>query len=289
MRVFQWFLFIAMTAVSAFFVVNLAIGLGATPVEKAAMIAEAAVLEAFKAFLLLTANTAAERRAIRKAVTYYLAYGFVAICSLSACLGYTLATVEHMREVTAVVDHETELAAERTALADCDAQISTLRSLVAQRQAALPQLAPERQGQVRKAIAESLNKIDGYQVRKDASVQRMSTWRAQDQQARASHRRSLYDVIGQAIGLRPSSVAFAILAVLSLALELGIFLTSPHGAPEKEQPAVVPATGAVRARKAETAWIQKVLGIIRPLYNPILASPQEPQNCRSPSRSGARA
>ncbi len=284
MRVFQWVIFIALITVSTFFTVNLALGLGCTPVEQAAMVAGAVALEGLKAYVLIAANTAAHRRCGYKATGLYLAYGFVALYSLSACLGYALATVDHMGSSTVVVDHDAELAAERGAIVDCDAQIATIRTLVAQRQAALMQSPRERQGQVRRSIVDSLAKIDGYQARKDVSVQRLSAWRSQDQQARSSRRRSLYEVVGQALGFSAARVAFAILTVFSLAIEMGIFLSSPHA---EDYPLIadVPVKIRVARRRMPRFWtgIQDLLGSFVSNPPPVIASVQKQRNCRSPS------
>lgn len=228
MRVFQFTLFCLLVLVSSAFTLNLALGLGVTPVERGALVAGSLAIEALKAYALIAGNGALGRRAYGSALVRYAAYGLFALYSVSACLGYALTTVDRMESATVVVGHETEIQAEQAALVDCDAQIATLRQVIAQRQAALVGLKSDRAAQVRKGIVETLSRVDGYQDRKDAAVSRLSAWKGQDQQARASHRRTLYQVIGSALGISAGRVAFALLAIFAAAIELGIILTSPH-------------------------------------------------------------
>lgn len=283
MRVFQWLVFVALIAVSAFFTINLAMGLGTTPIEKAALVAGSVALEGLKAYALISANTASHRRSWGKALGLYGAYAFVAVYSLSACLGYSLAATDRMGASVAVLDHVDGIAAERAAVADCDQQITALRALVSQRQAALGHLEqPIQIALARRAITEGLGRIDGYLVRKDAASARIEAWRGQDHAASATARRSLYDVIGQALGVPAQRVAFAILAIFSLAIELGIFLSSPH------------ARGAASAIEGKPARIRRSLpdfaaallgaiGIGAALPRPAQARVRDRQPCRSPS------
>jgi hypothetical protein len=288
MRAFQYSIFIALICVSAFFTLNLALGLGTTPTEQVALVAGSLALEGFKAYALISANTAARRGRWGRGMGFYVAYTFVGVYSLVACFGYALATVDRMGAVTRVVDHATSITAEKATVDDCGEQIKVLRAQVEQRQATLACMDPLKQGaqtaQVRKAISESLARIDGYLDRRSAALERVDGWQAQDQTARAGVRRSLYDIIGEALGVAGSRVAFVILALFSLAIELGVFLTSPHAeaeptdAPRRETRNRDDGRGLHPMR-----WVLEHLGSTTPTDIPAQARVRERRPCRSPS------
>lgn len=292
MRIFQYLIFTALIAVSAFFTLNLALGLGTTPVEKGTLVAGSLILEGLKAYALVTANTAIRRHSWGQSMGYYLVYGLVASYSLVACLGYALSTIDRMEAVTEVLGHVGVIASERAAMTDYDEQIRALRTQVAQRQAAFAQLAPEMQATQaahnRKAITESLLRIDGYVDRRRDAGGRIEAWRAQDQAARGNNRRSLYEVIGRTIGVSAPRVAFAILALFSLAIELGIFLTSPHAAaePSNQQQKKAPATGAPHEWHPITQLLDLMASVVSAARSArVRARGRQP--CRSPSMNTA--
>ena len=49
-----------------------------------------------------------------------------------------------------------------------------------------------------------------------------------EQIQRIAKKRTMYEVIGTTIGAKPETVAFTILFLFALSIELGIFITSPH-------------------------------------------------------------
>ncbi len=288
MRVFQFLTFIALIVVSAFFTLNLALGLGTTPVEKGALVAGSLILEGLKAYALVTANTAIRRHSWGRGMGYYLVYAVVASYSLVACLGYALSTVDRMEAITEVLDHDGISASERAAMTDYDEQISTLRVQIAQRQAAVVQLDPAMQAaqvaQIRKAITESLSRIDGYVDRRREAGARIEAWRAQDHAARGNSRRSLYELIGRAVGIPAPHIAFAILSLFALTIELGIFLTSPHAAAESasHQQKGISATGSHHEWHPITQLLDNLDSIVAAARS-ALVRVRERWPCRGPS------
>ena len=288
MRIFQYIVFIALISVSAFFTLNLALGLGTTPAEKGALVAGSLALEGLKAFALVSANTAAVGGRWRKGIGLYFAYAFVGAYSLIACLGFSLATVDRMGAVTRVLDHEPSITAGKATVDDCGEQIKILRAQIYQQQATIARMNPLKQGaqkgQARKAISESLARIDGNIDRRREALERIEVWRAQDQAARAGARRSLYDIIGEALGVPGSRVAFLVLALFSLAIELGVFLTSPHAKPESTDA----QQGKTNSRSGghylhPIRWILGLLGPTMPTDILIQTRVRERRPCRSPS------
>ena len=291
MRLFQHIIFIALVSVSAFFTLNLALGLGTTPAEKAALVAGSLALEGLKAFALVAANTASRRRQWGRSLGCYLVYVLVGAYSLVACLGFALATVDHMEASTRVLDHSSSIAAERATAANCADQIKILRTEIGQRQSALASMDPVKQAaqvaQARRAIGKSLAKIDGYDDRRMVALDRADALRDQDRAARAGVRRSLYDIIGEALGVPGSRVAFAILAVFSLAIEVGIFLTSPHAAARP--------SGAAQGEQRRKATgnpprpINRILDLVGSspsVQQPTRALHHVRRSCRSPTAVG---
>lgn len=282
MSVLKWITFIALLLVSGFFTVNLALDLGTTQMEKGVLVGGAVAIEALKAYTLISAKTAAFRKAWFRATGMYAAYGFVAIYSLTACAGYALATVERMRAATTVLGHEVSVQSELAALRNLDEQIGVTRSLISQRQAALSTMEdPAQRSLARKFIADGLARMDGYQTRKDSATQRIEAWRSEDQTARARTRQSLYLVMGQALHLDPERIAFVVLAVFALAIEMGIFLTSPHGAAEQGKARTRrPAKASLRA---PSPWRSKLLAILT--WSPLPSTEAEPDRPELPPPS----
>lgn len=288
MRLFQYIVFTALITVSAFFTLNLALGLGTTPIERGALVAGSLILEGLKAFALVSANTAAKRRRWGRSLGCYLVYALVSTYSLIACLGYALATVDHMRAVTRALDHSSSILAERATAADCADQIKTLRSEIIQRQAALALMDPVKQSlqvaQVHRSIGNSLARIDGYDNRMRAAQEHADELRSQDGTARAGARRSLYDIIGEALGIQGTRVAFAILALFSLAIEVGIFLTSPHAAIEPS--GVTQKERHQKGTDRKPQPIGRLLDLVGPItavVRPARAFNRDRKACRSPT------
>jgi hypothetical protein len=193
-----------------------------------------------------------------------------------------------METATRVVDHKTSIAAEQATVVDCGEQIKVFRSQIDLRQVALARMDPVRQAgqmvQIRKAIGESLARIDGHLERRREAQERVDAWRVRDQAALAGVRRSLYDIIGEALGAPGSRVALFVLAMFSLAIELGVFLTSPHAEyePSKAQ------HNEARSRRASQGFhpLRRVLGLLAPATlagSPTQARNHERPPCRSPT------
>jgi hypothetical protein len=234
MQIFQWILFSLLIGVSSFFTVLLALGLGVTPVERFILVLGSLGIEGLKTYALIAANTAVLERLKLRAIGLYSVYGFVAIYSLSACLGYALVTVDRMGAVSTVAAHSEEIEVQQRALANYEEQITALRGVVANHQLILRTPVDSTGGTYqralsRKGISEALTRIDGYIVKRSEGLAKITEWRERDRLTATTTRRSLYEVIGSSINIKTATVAFTILLIFSLAIELGIFLTSPHG------------------------------------------------------------
>jgi hypothetical protein len=237
LSVLQWIGFLFLSCVSFFFTCNLALGLGMDRTEKVALVAGSLAIEVLKMYALIAANTYAHRdRAFsihhRKTGLMYGAYVFVAMYSLAACFGFALATVDRMTAATTTISHADDIAMENNTIAAYDDAIGNIERGLSDKQktlASVPQDRIARMNEVQKMILADQSKLDEYITKKDVAMQKMATWRAEEQRSRSNQKRSMYAVIGETTGIQPRWVAFIILAVFSIAIELGIFVTSPHG------------------------------------------------------------
>jgi hypothetical protein len=238
LRSLQWGGFLFLTCVSFFFTCNLALGLGVDVTEKVALVAGSLGIEVLKTYALIAANThvhidRATGRKTHKAALMYGAYAFVALYSLAACFGFALSTVDRMTAATAAVNHTEDIQVETKAMAAYDEAIASLKKGISDRRVAMagvPADRPARMQDLQRLIGADQTKVDDYLGKQDVSRGRIAAWREDERKGRSERKRTMYTVIGETAGLSPRWVAFLVLAIFSFAIELGIFVTSPHGA-----------------------------------------------------------
>lgn len=233
MLIFQWIVFIGLIAVSGFFTTLLALGLGVSLTERLVLVFGSLMIEGLKTYAIIAANTLSLEHSWRKAIGLYLVYFFVAFYSLSACLGYALSAVDRMAATNTLVVHNESITTEQKTITDFDEQIASLRSIVVTHQNTLKQPADDKninqRSQARKGIVDLQNRIDGYIQKRAETLSRIEALREKDRGNRVETKRSMYEIIGESINISTTKVAFLILLVFSVAIELGIFITSPHG------------------------------------------------------------
>lgn len=223
----QWISFIFLALVSAFFTTNLALELGTSTVEKVAITAGSIAIEVLKLYCLVSANSK------RRAWALYGTYGFVALYSLFASFGYAVTVVDRVGAISKVIDHSEEIAMEHKNLSLMDDAITNLKQAVVDKRAAasaLPEDRLSRKIEIQKLIMQDQATIEEYIAKKSKLQERVLQLQMDEKQSRGGQKKTMYEVIGSTMGVSAKWVAFWVLAVFSMSIELGIFITSPHSA-----------------------------------------------------------
>lgn len=242
----QWTAFAVLASVSTFFTALLAINLGSDATEKTALIVGSLAIEALKLYCLINAN------ARKRGFLLYGTYCFVALYSLFASFGYALVTVDRMASQNVILDHSQEILLEEQNLSLMNDAITNLQQGIKDKrdaQVLVPTERLTRKLEIQKLISEDQAKIESYITKKAEIQTKLNSLRADNKQLRNGRKRTMYDLIGSTLGVDPKWVAFWILAVFAISIELGIFVTSPHRALEPEPEVKVRKPRKVKEKK----------------------------------------
>ena len=231
LRLLQWISFIALAAISLYFTSNLALGLGTNQTEKIAMLGGSLAIELLKLYLLVVANTARVAGRKGRATAFYASYAFIASYSLMACFGYALTTVDRLNTTTVTASHQEDLTLEERNLSLYDEAITSFQMANKSKQEAIAILPADRLNrkmEINHLMTMDQPRIEALIQKRETSRNRIASWRAEDLQSAANHKRTMYQVLGEALRFPAKWIAFGILSIFSLAIEMGIIITSPH-------------------------------------------------------------
>jgi hypothetical protein len=244
MEYFQWISFLFLALVSSFFTYNLAIELGTSPLEKVALIGGSLAIEALKLYCLVAANMVREHKGkMMRMVGLYGAYGFVALYSLLASFGYAISTVDQVGARVGVVSKVDDINLERKNQQLYEESISTTQKAIADKRSAIASLDDDkitRKIELQKLIVADQQSIQDYMSKRMESQTRINTLQTQDKTNLSTQKRTMYEVIGDTLAMSPRWVAFWVLAIFAISIEIGIFVTSPHSHPQEPKPAPEP-------------------------------------------------
>ena len=231
---FQWFSFVFLAVISSYFTYSLAFELGVTPVEKIALIAGSLAIELIKLFALVHANNllgSKRKFKLQKLWTLYGTYGFVAFYSLLASFGYALSTVDRITETTAIVSISDSVTVDKQNLEILDRSVAEVYTNIKMKQdliSALPTDNINRRLSILNMIKTDQASLENLTQRRTEIQDRISKKQQSEQAERVVKKKTMYEVIGQTIGIKAKWVAFTVLFIFALSIELGIFITSPH-------------------------------------------------------------
>jgi hypothetical protein len=235
MLYFQWISFIFLALVSSFFTYNLAIELGTSTLEKVALIGGSLAIEVLKLYCLVAANTAREVVGKwPKVVGLYMAYGFVALYSLLASFGYAVSTVDRVGARVAVVSKEDDIKLEKQNLSLMDDAITNTQKAIIEKRTSISQLGEDklaRKLELQKLIQTDQQTINGYMSKRVEIQTHITDLTKEDRTQQSFQKRTMYEVIGDTVGMSSKWVAFWVLAIFAMSIEIGIFVTSPHQKP----------------------------------------------------------
>ena len=231
---FQWFSFIFLATISSYFTYNLAFELGNTLVEKTALIAGSLAIELIKLFALVHANNllgSKRKYRTQKMMTLYGTYGFVAFYSLLASFGYALSTVDRITETATIVSVNESVNVDKQNLDVLNRSIDETYAGIKVKQAmiaSLPNDNVNRRLSLLNTIRNDQATLENYSQKRTEIQASISKKQQTEQAERVVKKKTMYEVIGQTIGVKARWVAFSILFIFALSIELGIFITSPH-------------------------------------------------------------
>jgi hypothetical protein len=231
LNLLQWAGFLSLATVSLFFTCNLALGLGVDRAEKAALVGGSMALELLKLYLLIAGNTAWSDGKRTRSLALYGVYGFIACYSLMACFGYALATVDRVGAASAAVNHQDDISLEQHNLALYADEIAALQLASHGKLAALGGIPADhlaRKIEIQRSMGQDQGRIEDLIQKCEGARAHIAEWRAEEIKTAAGHRRTMYQVLGETLGVSPKWIAFIILGIFSSAIELGIIVTSPH-------------------------------------------------------------
>lgn len=231
---FQWLSFIFLALISSYFTYTLAYELGTTLVEKTALIAGSLAIELVKMYALIHANNLLHTKKkfkLPKLVVLYGTYGFVAFYSLLASFGYSLSTVDRLSQKSVIVSTDESIKVDRQNLELLDRSIEAVNNNIKVKQSmisALPIDNINRRSSIILMINKDIASLEEFSVKKTEVQASISKKQQIEQIEKIEKKKTMYEVIGQTIGVNPHKVAFTILFLFALSIELGIFITSPH-------------------------------------------------------------
>jgi hypothetical protein len=231
---FQWLSFIFLAIISSYFTYTLSYELGTTPVEKTALIAGSLAIEVIKMYSLIHANTllsTKKKYKTPKLLVLYGTYSFVAFYSLLASFGYALSTVDKLVETSTIVSNEDSISVDRQNMNLLDRSIEQVNFNIKLKQdliSALPMDNINRRLSLLNLIKTDVASLEEYSQKKTELQAKISKKQLEAQAQKVTVKKTMYQVIGTTLGITPRWVAFAVLFLFALSIELGIFITSPH-------------------------------------------------------------
>ena len=237
MILFQIISFCALSLISSFFTYSLSSEISITGPEKIGLIAGALGVECIKLFALIKANNLQQMRkkSTSKVVFLYVVYGFVSVYSILASFGYARSTVDRLEAQRQVWDHSEQIQQERQNLQESKVAQEGLAKTLLAKQLRIGQEPSWALGGLQKAIQEDQKTLNEYRTRVLVSQKAIQDLQNQDRESRAVKKRTMYDVIGEDLGVHSKTIAFIVLFWFALAIELGIFVTSPHMTVKRKQ------------------------------------------------------
>ena len=244
---FRWCGFAILALVSLFFIYNLSISLAVEKIEKFVIVSGALGLEFFKLFSIIAATTYGYIGKqlgikIRKRAFLYFTYVWVSLYSVLASFGYATTTVDRMQATVTILNHTELIANEKESISNVDATIkeykNTKVSYENSKVAYINEIngadATDRDAIQKKINALQINldtiqkKIDIQMDKKSVSQSKIEDWKSKDLSSNQITKRTMYDVISDTVKLPPKTIAFIVLLIFSISIELGIFTLAPH-------------------------------------------------------------
>lgn len=227
--------------------------IGVSLFEKIIFVVIAAAIELFKTYIIITANIKWDHGKKVLAVIFYLAYATAASISISSSFGFTLVTIDRLQHEATSVTNTDVISTNNDAAKLFDEQIKENKSQITDMQngtktmqkdferriqeAKDPNAAEDLRNQLSSKLSQSRSAIAKLQDanlklidKKTATVGKVQDLRVQDAQTvkGTSASTSMFRLIGSAIGLSEQSTMFIIMILVSLIVELGNVITSPH-------------------------------------------------------------
>lgn len=230
----QWFSFLFLALISSYFTYSLSFELGSTLVEKIALIAGSLAIELLKLFALVHANTlltSKRKFKIQKLWALYGTYAFVAFYSILASFGYALSTVDRITESSSVMSIEDSVKTEVENIKILDRSVQEVYYNIKITQdllTALPSDHINRRLNILNSLKNEQASLKNLISSRTEIQDRLSKKQQTHANEKSLKKKTMYEVIGLTLGVNPKWVAFTVLFIFAISIELGIFITSPH-------------------------------------------------------------
>lgn len=184
----------------------------------------------------------------RRAVYLYGAYLLTAFLSISASFGYVRVTVENATTASLTVNNSDAISIYQDTLNQYDSQIkenetviTQASSSIAQYNTMIQQLDPlsdsfqkdrsTYQGNInsyQRLIDQRQQKNTDLQAQKLALTDKIQSFKLQDVNTVKTVHKTMYQLMGEVLGLSDKTIMFVLLYLLAFILEVGLFICSPH-------------------------------------------------------------
>jgi hypothetical protein len=315
LSIIKYITFVFLTLLTAFLSLNMFFEIGVTPMEKGVFVLVALALEGLKIFTLVRANILWDQRKIVQAIIGYIVYTLVAFTSVVASFGYTLTTVDKINTVansssmTDTIDINKEkitglndlIAQNKETITFNKNQIKELEAnYKAQVEAETDLIKKQTLQNTLKNLRDNLNKKNAALLEantkaldeKNTVTNTNSTLKVEQSKSAAVQQvsASMFRLLGEFMtsmglqGFTEKSTMMIILIIISLNIEIGVVICSPHtqDMPHKKVPAApVVVTKPKRApRVKKPVEIKPVLDLKKP--EPVVIQEEAPVPVAAP-------
>ena len=257
--IIKYITFTFLTILTTFLTLNMFFEIGVTILEKGVFVMVAIAIEGLKIFTLVRANMLWDKRKIFQACLGYFIYLLVAFTSIVSSLGYTLTTVDKINVVANASSVADDISLNQDKISGLTDKITQNKETIVFDKDQIAEIKKNYQSQIdaeedpvkkQTLVNQMKNKVDplnrAIQVLLDANTAALnektttlsanSTLKVTQSKSAAVQQVSanMFKLLGEfltSMGLRgftEKTTMFLILVIISLNIELGVILCSPH-------------------------------------------------------------